>query len=70
MKLETPAEAKPPFRLDDFAELVKLGYATNVSAKSTEEVLSTVQVDSYMQAVRFQRTLKTIQAVNDQKAQK
>lgn len=67
MKIETPADGKAPFRLDDFAELVKLGYASNVAAKSNDEVLSTIQAESYLLAVRFQRTLKTIEAVNEQK---
>jgi CRP/FNR family cyclic AMP-dependent transcriptional regulator len=70
LKLETPPEAKPPFRIDEFAELITLGYGSNIAAKSNDEVLTTVNADEFMLSVRLQRTLKCIEAVNEQKANK
>jgi CRP-like cAMP-binding protein len=67
LKLETPEGGRAPFRLDDFAELVKLGYASNVTAKSADEVLTSIQSDSFLVATRIQRAIKSIEAVNDQK---
>jgi CRP-like cAMP-binding protein len=67
LKLETPEGGRAPFRLDDFAELVKLGYASNVTAKSADEVLSSVRTDHFLLSVRIQRALKSVEAVNDQK---
>lgn len=67
LKKETGPDGKAPFRMDDFVELVKLGYATNVAAKSSDEVMTTIQVDTFMHALRLQRALKTIEAVNEQK---
>lgn len=67
LKLETSVDGKGPFRMDDFAEMVKLGYASNVAAKSGDEVLTTIHVESFMQSARLQRALKCIEAVNEQK---
>jgi len=68
LKAETGPDGKAPFRMDDFLELVKLSYASNVAAKSNEEVLTTIQVDTYLHSLKLQRALKTIEAINEQKA--
>ncbi|MBU6376848.1 MAG: Crp/Fnr family transcriptional regulator [Bdellovibrionales bacterium] len=67
LRLETPEAGRAPFRLDDFAELVTLGYASNVTATSADEVMTSVNVDSFQHATRLQRALKSIEAINDQK---
>jgi hypothetical protein len=65
LKLETPEGGRAPFRLDDFAELVKLGYTSNVTAKSADEVLCSIRSDHFMLSARIQRAIKSIEAVND-----
>jgi CRP-like cAMP-binding protein len=67
LKKETPEGGRCPVRLDDFAELVKLGYASNVTAKSADEVLSSILVEDFVAAARFQRVIKSIEALNEQK---
>lgn len=66
-KLETSASGKEPFRLDDFAELVKLGYATTLDVRSQDEVVTQVTAETVMLAFRYQRAVMAISAANDQK---
>jgi CRP-like cAMP-binding protein len=66
-KLETPAGSKEPFRLEEFPELVKLGYATSIDAKSATEALVQVKPEAFLQAYRYQRVVIAINAVNEQK---
>ena len=67
LRLATPEGGVSPFRLDHFEELVKLGYATKVTAKSTDEVVTSIQAAKFQDAARLQRALKAIESVNDQK---
>jgi len=67
LKNETPEGGRAPFRLDDFAELVKLGYASNVTAKSADEVMTSVHFEKFTLSARLQRALKSVEAINDQK---
>lgn len=64
---ETSATGKEPFRLEEFPELVKLGYATNVTMKSTSEIYTIVKEETFVQAYRLQRVIISINAVNEQK---
>lgn len=66
-KLETPEGGKEPFRLDDFPELVKLGYCTSVHVKDGENIFSSVKPESFLQQYRFQRVALALNAVNEQK---
>ncbi|OFZ18873.1 MAG: hypothetical protein A2X94_03090 [Bdellovibrionales bacterium GWB1_55_8] len=66
-KLETAATGKEPFRVEEFPELVKLGYATNLNIKSQEEIFTTVKPDTFLQNYRLQRVAVSIQAINEQK---
>ena len=67
-KLETGTSGKEPFRIDDFPELIKFGYASNLEVKSADEVLTSVKVDTFINAYRLQRLVKAIEAANEQKA--
>lgn len=58
---------KDPFRIEETAELVKLGYATNVNIKSLEEAYTIIKGDTFMDAYRLQRIVISIQALNEQK---
>ena len=66
-KLETPAGGKEPFRMEEFPELVKLGYSTNIDAKSATEALIQVKPEAFLQAYRYQRVVIALNAVNEQK---
>ena len=59
---------KEMFRLEDFEELVRLGYATAPNLKSRTEIFTSIEVDSFIKAHKFQRVVLVIQAVNEQKS--
>ena len=64
-KLETTDGSKEPFRIEEFPELVKLGYATGLNIKSSEEMFTSVKAEFFLHAYRLQRVV--VQAVNEQK---
>lgn len=67
-KLETAANAaKEPFRMDEFPELVKLSYCSNIAIKSNDEAFTEIKAESFVQAYRRQRLMMAISAVNEQK---
>ena len=66
-KAETPEGGKEPFKLDDFNELVKLGYCSTAQLKSADEILTNIKLDVFNKAFRLQKMVMTINAVNDQK---
>lgn len=66
-KLETRDGGKEPFRMEEFPELVKLGYASPLNAKSNEEMYTSVKAETFMQSYRLQRIVISVQAVNEQK---
>lgn len=65
--LETPEAGKEPFRMDDFNELVKLGYATPLNVLSASEQTTQVDSEKFERVASIQRILKIIEAVNEQK---
>jgi CRP/FNR family cyclic AMP-dependent transcriptional regulator len=67
LKLETPAGGKEPFRMDEFPELVKLGYCTNVGIKSSTEAFTELKPENFVHNYRMQRVAMAINAVNEQK---
>ena len=66
-KLETPPGGKEPFRMEEFPELAKLGYSTNIDAKSATEALVQIKPEAFLQAYRYQRVVIALNAVNEQK---
>lgn len=66
-KLEVMSSGKEPFRMDDFPELVKLGYATPINLKSSEEMFTVVKPDEFLHSYRMQRVVMTINSINEQK---
>ena len=66
-KIETETMKKEPFRLDDLEELAKKRYTTALQIISTDEALTTIQVDAFKIAFRFQRAVMIVQSVNDRK---
>jgi CRP/FNR family transcriptional regulator, cyclic AMP receptor protein len=66
-KLETKPESKEPFRMEEFTELVKLGYASALNIKSNDEVTTSLNVETFMRNYRFQRISVAIRAANEQK---
>lgn len=65
--IEESALGKEVFRLEEFDELVKIGYATTLAIKSAEEVLTTVNAKEFKVRFRLQRLLKAIESTNDRK---
>lgn len=64
---EQQAMGKEPFRMDEFAELVKHGYGTTLDLKSGSEQYTTVHVDTFQKAFRIHRVAKILEALNEQK---
>lgn len=67
LKTETAAMRKEPFRLEEYVELAKLGYGTNMDIRGQDSVLTQINVKSFLHAFRLQRVAVTINAVNEQK---
>ncbi len=67
LKVETPAGGKEPFRMEEFPELVKLGYCTNVGIVSASEANTDLKPESFVHNYRMQRVVMAIHAVNEQK---
>jgi len=66
-KLETPAGGKEPFRMEEFPELTKLGYSSDIDAKSSTEAFVQIKPEAFLQAYRYQRVVIALNAVNEQK---
>jgi len=66
-KLETSATGKEPFRMDEFTELVKVGYASNLTVLATDQQTTMISADSFRRSYRIQRVLKIIEAMNEEK---
>ena len=66
-RLETVEEGKEAFRIEDFSELVKLGYATNAQIVSTDSVLTQVRPDEFIRAFKMQQVVVTLNSINEQK---
>ena len=66
-KLETPAGVKELFRMEDFQELVKMGYCTNATIKSSDEMYTSVKAETFSHHAKLQRLVKSIDAMNEQK---
>ncbi len=67
VKLETNPAGKEPFRMDEFIELVKLGYASNLTVISTDKQTTLIASDSFRRSYRVNRVLKIIEAMNEEK---
>jgi CRP/FNR family cyclic AMP-dependent transcriptional regulator len=57
--------AKEPFRVDEFQELVKFGYGTNMNIRSASEVLTSINATGFAQVCRFQRVMMGIRNLNE-----
>ena len=66
-KTELGPTGKDAFRMEEFQELVKLGYATNLNVKSTDEIFTNVKADEFVQSYRLQRIVIGLNAANEQK---
>jgi hypothetical protein len=53
--------------MEEFPELVKLGYCTQVNIKSSSEVFTNVKSDTFVQAYKLQRVVIAINAATEQK---
>jgi len=67
LKAETSAAGKEPFRMDEFAELVKIGHASNLTVLSTDQQTTMITTDAFRRAYRVNRVLKIIEATNEEK---
>lgn len=65
--VEAALTGKEPFRMEEFQQLVKLGYASNLTIKSNTEVYTAVDPDKFSHAHRLQRVVLALSVVNEQK---
>jgi CRP/FNR family transcriptional regulator, cyclic AMP receptor protein len=66
-ELETGADGKEPFRLDDFQPLVEVGYCTSLQGLSATEMITLINAEQFILNCRFQRVAFGILAANVQK---
>jgi CRP-like cAMP-binding protein len=59
------AAPKDAFRVDEFQELVKLGYGGAMNIKSGSEILSPVNAAVFAQVARFQKIMMAIRDLNE-----
>jgi hypothetical protein len=64
---ETNPEGKSSFRMEEFPELIKLGYCTPLNAKSATEAFTDIKPESFILSYRIQKVMLAINAVNEQK---
>lgn len=69
LKKEMSEDGKAPFRMDEFEELIKLGYATPVTAVSGTEVTTLVNGDLIKKMAKIHKMVKVFDLMNDQKSQ-
>ncbi len=67
--LETKTLGKDPFRMDEFPELVNLGYCTQIQILSTEAAFTDVDAESFKKAFKMQKITKAVEFTNEQKGQ-
>jgi CRP/FNR family cyclic AMP-dependent transcriptional regulator len=58
---------KEPFRLEEFPELVKMGYCTQLNMASATEAFTQVKADSFLLHHRFQKINTSLNTLNEQK---
>ncbi|MDR3607353.1 MAG: cyclic nucleotide-binding domain-containing protein [Oligoflexia bacterium] len=66
-ELESSPEKREPFRMDDFMELVNVGYCTALDIKSLSEMFTKIETQSFLLHYRFQAVATTVAALNEQK---
>jgi len=59
---------RTPFRMEEFPELVELGYATPIEVKNADQAFTNINVSYFKSSYRNQRLIKAIQALNEKKS--
>lgn len=65
--VEAALSGKEPFRMEEFQQLIQLGYCGQLVLKSASEAYTGVDAEKFMQAHRYQRVVLAINVVNEQK---
>ncbi len=65
--IEAKAMGHDPFRPDDFTEIAKYGYASQLELKSAEDMFTEVHVEKFMRIFRVQKLVMSLAALNEQK---
>lgn len=67
-ELEAVASGKKePFRMDDFAPLMAMGYCSDLDVQSADEMNTELDANEFAKAYRFQAVAMAITAVNENK---
>jgi len=61
------APVREVFRIEEFQELVKRGYCTNLNVKSNDEIYTNVKAEDFAMHYRFQRISIGISVINEAK---
>ena len=64
---EKEKTGKEPFRMDEFPELTRQGFATEMNIRSTDEVVTQVRAEEFVQNFKFIRIAKSFELINEQK---
>ncbi|MBY0470025.1 cyclic nucleotide-binding domain-containing protein [bacterium] len=64
---EVLPDGRDPFRFEEFQELVKIGYATNLVFKGSDDAFTSIHPEDFLRVFRFQSVCTKFRAVNEQK---
>ena len=66
-KDETEKTGKDPFRIDEFAELVRVGFTGNPEVRDANTTVVQVTTEEFIKIHSFVRVTKAVDALNEQK---
>lgn len=66
-KRETVPGGKEAFRMEEFPELVKVGYATNLVIKNADEAMTSINATELALTYKLQRIVHAVHSTNEQK---
>jgi CRP/FNR family cyclic AMP-dependent transcriptional regulator len=62
-------EGRPPFRMEEFPELPNFGFCHPLEMKPSGEAMTFFKKDEFIRDYKFQRIIKAIKAMNEEKAE-
>lgn len=65
--IEAALSGKEPFRIEEFQQLVKFNYASNLTIRSNTDVYTSLDPDKFTLIYRMQRIVFSVHTINEQK---
>jgi len=67
-KQEVTASGKEPFQLEDLGDLIKVGYCSELNAKTSESMYVALNRNAFISAYKMQRVMIAVESVNEEKS--